>query len=324
MPRCLFAVPVCLVLGSGAAFGQQSAPCGLLADMRQADAALSAFAIYGGDGGARVALAEAFENLRSRAGAAEGSGVAGFDSQFMAAFSISRSEALNLAARGAPAERVLADSVLRQTAERTGRLWVALDCATEEDRAAAAATARAALDGSEVAESPSEAPAGGLGLGGGLRDPSGTGRFANLKDYGGNPWRVNSNPDVWRVLAIFLLVFAASVVLLNWLRAAHHRRSERFPCALEVTLLRGAHRMDARIVELSHLSAKLRLEAPPPRGMQVALVWNGVFVAGRVVWSNQHFAGLNFHQPLPDSACQAMLEAGRVGVPGYIPPAATA
>lgn len=300
--NALFALLSAMLLAAApAARAQQTAQCALLSDMRAIDAAVSRYA--GGGGGIRAAVADALGSVRARAGVAGQAGVPGFDAQFLNDFAASRQQAMDLAARGATAATVLADQTLVGTAGRLGSLWVALDCASEEERRDANAPRRSEAEGSPT-----------RGLAGAARaGASGQARFAALTDFGGNPWRIEGNPAIWRAIAVFLLVFAALVVVLGWMRSVHHRQAERHPCALDVVVFRGRRGMRAKLIDLSHLGAKVRMEQPPRRHSQVTLKWRGIRVEARVVWANQYFAGLSFARALGDDECSRMLKAGQAG-----------
>lgn len=204
-----------------------------------------------------------------------------------------------LIARGAGGASALSDATLRATAARVAQLVLAFGCTTGGD------------DGERRA-------AGGTGETGGAGaapvvrfDSRGRGRFTRLRDLGGNPWRLDGGPVTWQALSVFLLIFAAMVVLLSWLRGAHHRLSARFPCSLEVLVFRGRKPVRARLLDLSHLGARARVDRPLHRGERVVLKCRRLRAEARVVWANRHCAGLAFLRALDDETCAALLQAGR-------------
>lgn len=320
--RVLFTLLAILLFGAQMARAQQSAQCVLLSDMRAIDRTVNGFVTYGGSGGIRVAVSEALGSVRARAGVASQSGVTGFDTRFLGDFASSREQALALAARGAEPRAVLAEATLRSTASRLSSLWVALDCSSEVARRASTAPRAGETGYADADGQGNEKSEDGL-LGTAVRlIPGGDTRFTRLEDFGGNPWRIDGNPKIWQGIAVFLLVFSIMVVVLNWVRRVRHRRAERHPCKLDVTLFLGRCGVRAKLVDLSHIGAKVRLETPPRRDQRVTLKWRTVRVEARVIWANQYFAGLSFLHPLKDAECDVLLKAGRREKPSYVPPAA--
>lgn len=54
------------------------------------------------------------------------------------------------------------------------------------------------------------------------------------------------------------------------------------------------------LLDLSQSGAHLRLKTPLRRGQDVMLWWLGFEAFGRVVWVNDHEAGLEFHELVPE------------------------
>jgi hypothetical protein len=108
-----------------------------------------------------------------------------------------------------------------------------------------------------------------------------------------------------------LVAILVSLVLAVHLSAKEASRSQKYPCNASSFVRIGAQTASGIFVDVSQRGGKLRVDGPLPVRAKCSVWIDGTWVEARVVWSNRHYAGVDFLKALRLSVVHSLVRDDR-------------
>ncbi|WP_323783502.1 PilZ domain-containing protein [Leisingera sp.] len=114
-------------------------------------------------------------------------------------------------------------------------------------------------------------------------------------------------------LLFILLLSGAGLLLAQQLARRHRRRQYRHPCSLPCNLLSGQTLLQAKLVDISQMGAKVRVWNNQEKTLStlsgdLTAALPGIGSAGaQITWKNANYLGLKFTTPLTGEELQTLL-----------------
>ena len=112
---------------------------------------------------------------------------------------------------------------------------------------------------------------------------------------------MNIHRDIRMLIFSCLVGSMMSLALYSGVRInrRRERRAKRYRCAVDIKIGYQEEEEEAStMVEISQTGAKIQMHADLEPGTNISISWRDEDLTGKIVWSNQNFAGVKFAHPL--------------------------